>query len=350
MALRVIHCGTGNIGLEALRGIIHHPDLELVGQYVSSPEKAGKDSGELAGEAASGVIATHDWNELLELDADCLCYFGNSIGRELQAAMDIVPFLERGTNAVTLSIFPWAHPATCPPEFRDPVEAACAKGNSTAFFTGIDPGWATTDLAIAALACADRVDCVRVMELGWWGDYTAEFVCREYFGFGQPPGYQPLLITGGFLRKMWDPTLHEIAGALGVKIEEFRTVYETDSLDHDIVCGFGTVKAGTAAAVHFELQGISGGRPGVIVEHNDLVGRNIGKRWKLPFGPGEVAYRIEIEGDPAYSLELNFDFGPGLKVTAMPPVNAIPAVCAAAPGLKGPLDIPRYWSRNLRRR
>ena len=347
MSLRVIHCGTGNIGKEALRGIMNHPDLELVGHYVWSPEKAGKDSGELIGDSPVGVVATNNWDDLLALKADCLCYFGDSIGRELQALEDIIPFLEAGTNCVTLSIFPWAHPASCPPEFLDPVQAACKKGNSTAFFTGIDPGWGTTDLAIAALACADRVDCVRVMELGWWGDYTAEFVCREYFGFGQPPGYQPLLITGGFLRKMWEPTLHEIADALGIKIEDYRVVYETDTLDHDIECGFGTVKAGTAAAVHFELQGLVNGKAVVIVEHNDLVGRGVGTKWKLPYGPEEVAYRIEIEGDPAYSLELNFAYGPGLKMTAMPPVNSIPAVCAATPGLKGPLDIPRYWSKNV---
>jgi hypothetical protein len=332
-----------------LRGIIHHPDLELVGHYVSSSEKVGVNSGTLVGEAPIAVIATNDWTNLWDLKADCLCYFGDSIGREQQAAKDICPFLERGTNAVTISVFPWAHLGSCPPEFKDPVEAACRKGGATAYFTGIDPGWATTDMAIAALACADRIDCVRVMELGWWGDYTAEFVCREYFGFGQPPGYQPLLITGGFLRKMWDATLHEIADALGVKIADYNIVYETDCLDHDIQTGFGVVKAGTAAAVHFELQGIVDGRPLVIVEHNDLVGRNVGGKWKLPFGPGDVAYRIEIEGDPAYSLELNFDFAPGLKMTAMPAVNSIPAVCAASPGLKGPLEIPRYWGRNISR-
>jgi hypothetical protein len=32
----------------------------------------------------------------------------------------------------------------------------------------------------------------------------------------------------------------------------------------------------------------------------------------------------------------------------MPVINAIPAVCAARPGLLGPLDIPRYWARNVR--
>ncbi|MDB6060895.1 MAG: dihydrodipicolinate reductase [Verrucomicrobiaceae bacterium] len=349
MKIRVVHCGTGNIGREALRGILHHPDLELVGHYVNSPSKIGIDSGTLIGEAPTGIIATNNWDELLDLNADCLSYFGDCMGRELEAVTDICRFLERGTNAVTLSVFPWAHPASCPPQFRDPVDAACSKGNSTAYFTGIDPGFATTDLAIAALAFADEVDCVRVTELGWWGDYTAEYVCREYFGFGQKPGFKPLLVTGGFMRQMWAPTLHEIADALGVKIDDWKELYETDSLDHDIETGFGTVHARTAAAVHFELQAFSGGRPIAIVEHNDLVGRGAGSQWRLPFGPGDVSYRIEIEGNPNYTLELNMDYDPGIKMTAMPPINSIPTVCAATPGLKGPLDIPRYWSRNVRR-
>mgnify|MGYP000718107986 CR=1 FL=1 len=33
-----------------------------------------------------------------------------------------------------------------PPEYGEPAIAACAKGGTTAFFSGIDPGWATTDL------------------------------------------------------------------------------------------------------------------------------------------------------------------------------------------------------------
>jgi 2,4-diaminopentanoate dehydrogenase len=202
-------------------------------------------------------------------------------------------------------------------------------------------------LAIAALACADKVDCVRVLELGWWGDYSAEFVSREYFGFGKEPGFQPLLITTGWLSTAWQPTLHEIADALGVAIDDYCVVYETDSLDYDIETGFGTVRAGTASAVHFELQGLVDGQPVVVVEHNDLVGRDAGKKWKLPYGPSEMAYRIEIEGDPAYSVELNMGPEPGAKMTAMPVVNSIPAVCQASPGLKSPLEIPRYWSRNV---
>lgn len=98
MGYRVVHCGTGNVGATALRAVLEHPDLELVGHYVSNPEKAGRDSGELVKVGPAGVVATNSWQEVLDLEADCLTYFGNSIGRERDAILDLVPFLERGTN------------------------------------------------------------------------------------------------------------------------------------------------------------------------------------------------------------------------------------------------------------
>jgi len=345
---RVVHCGTGNIGADGLRGILQHPDLDLVGHYVWSEDKVGRDSGELIGGAKAGVIATNNWDELLALDADCISFFGDSIGREKETAATVCRFLERGTNAVTPSVFAWAHPETCPAEYKDIVLEACAKGNSTAFFSGIDPGWATTDLAIAALAGANRVDCVRVMELGCMAEYTASYVFREYFGFGKEPGFKPLLVSGGFMREMWTPTLHAIADVLGVKLDEIKLTYETDSLDHDIVVGIGEIKAGESSAVHFTLEGWSGGQPLVIVEHNDLVDMDAGKQWSRPFGPKNMAYRIEIEGDPTFTIEQNFSHYDGCKICAMAVVNAIPAVCDATPGLKSPLEIRRYWSRNVR--
>ncbi|PXW36227.1 UNVERIFIED_CONTAM: hypothetical protein DES50_1011177 [Williamsia faeni] len=348
MALKVIHCGTGNMGRIGLQRIIADPDLELVGHYVWSEHKVGVDSGTLCRQPPTGVITTNNWDELLALDADCLAYFGDAIGHEEESIRELIPFLQRGTNVVSLSAFALAHPSSAPAELREPVEAACAAGNSTMYFTGIDPGWATTDLAVAALAPAGRVDCVRVLELGWWGDYTAEFVCREYFGFGKPPGFSPILVTGGFIEKMWKPTLEQIAEALGVEIEDWEVSYETDSLDHDTETGFGTVEAGTASVVRFELRAMAGGQPIAVVEHVDAVARGAGTQWKAPYGPYELSHRVEIEGDPSFSVEIGYPGWSAGPATVLPVVNSIHAVCAAPAGLLGPLDLPRYWSRNVR--
>ena len=163
---------------------------------------------------------------------------------------------------------------------------ACAKGNSTAFFTGVDPGWATTDLAIAALACADRVDCVRVQELGWFGDYSSEFSMREVLRLRPPdrlradPGVRglPEADVGA------DAPAHRRRA--GVQIDDWNVLYEADSLDHDVQTGFGIVEAGTASVVHFELQALARGKPGAIVEHADRVARGAGPQWPSPSARG----------------------------------------------------------------
>jgi len=62
----------------------------------------------------AGVTTTNDWAYVIDLGADCVTYFANSIGREREAIADLVPFLERGTNVVTFSGFEIAHPAGAP--------------------------------------------------------------------------------------------------------------------------------------------------------------------------------------------------------------------------------------------
>ncbi|WP_241841853.1 hypothetical protein [Pseudofrankia sp. BMG5.36] len=62
------------MGKKAIRGVVDHPDLELVGLYVHSPDKEGKDAGELAGIGPLGVLATRDIEDVLALRPDCVLY------------------------------------------------------------------------------------------------------------------------------------------------------------------------------------------------------------------------------------------------------------------------------------
>lgn len=82
--------------------------------------------------------------------------------------------------------------------------------------------------------------------------------------------------------------------------------------------------------------------------------------WKKPYTPGAVCFRIEVEGDHNFMLEFTTTPGKDLaayrnpnealsgKSTAMPLVNAIPAVCRASPGLLGPRNVPYAGVRNVR--
>ncbi|WP_179469720.1 hypothetical protein [Mycolicibacterium vinylchloridicum] len=53
--------------------------MELVGRYLSTPEKVACDSGEVVSMDPVGVTATDNWADLVALTADRLTYFGNTV-------------------------------------------------------------------------------------------------------------------------------------------------------------------------------------------------------------------------------------------------------------------------------
>ena len=96
MMYRVIQWATGGVGRAAIEHIVRHPDLELVGCWVHSDEKAGKDVGEIIGSEPLGVTATNSIEEILALDADCVLYSPLMPNPEEVAAI-----LRSGKNVVT---------------------------------------------------------------------------------------------------------------------------------------------------------------------------------------------------------------------------------------------------------
>src|SRR6201993_296936 len=80
MAIRVAHVGTGNVGGLALAELITNPQFELTGVCVSTPEKVGKDAGQLCGvgldaDTVTGVAAVSDLDAVLAAKPDCVVYF-----------------------------------------------------------------------------------------------------------------------------------------------------------------------------------------------------------------------------------------------------------------------------------
>src|SRR3954468_636812 len=71
---RVIQWATGGVGRAAIEGVLSHPDLELVGCWVHSQDKHGRDVGEILGTERVGVTATTSAEEIIGLDADCVVY------------------------------------------------------------------------------------------------------------------------------------------------------------------------------------------------------------------------------------------------------------------------------------
>jgi hypothetical protein len=349
MSYRVIQWSTGNVGAFALRAIIGHPELELAGLWVHGESKAGKDAGELCGTKPVGVTATNDTERLLALDADCVCYTATADLRPFEAVEDICHILEAGKNVVSSSVVPLVHPKSFLPEMRDKLDEACRKGRSSFLTNGIDPGFANDTLPLTLSGLCERWEEIRILEIINYATYDQPQVLFDIMGFGTPLDQEPLLLTPGTLAFAWGGTVHLLAEGLGVELDEVRQVHERRPATRPLQVAGRTIEPGTMAALRFEVQGIVGGKPAIVVEHVTRLDDELAPDW--PTGNG--SYRVMITGVPSMRCEFEFEDERGdhavggVLLTATRLVNAIPAVCQAQPGLLSALDLPLLTGRGL---
>jgi 4-hydroxy-tetrahydrodipicolinate reductase len=351
MTYRVIQWSTGNVGRHALRLIANHPDLELVGLWVHSPDKVGRDVGELAGIGPIGVAATNDVDALLALDADCVCYTATADLRPQEAIADMARILRSGKNVVSSSVVPLIYAPHVDPEMRRPLEEACDAGGVSCFTSGIDPGWANDLLPLVLTGTCEYIDELRVMEVVNYATYAQPTVLFDTMGFGKPLDAKPLILIPGVLSFAWGGVVKVLAAGLGVEIEELREVHERRPAPHKIDLGFGVIEEGTTAALRFEIQGIVAGEPRIIVEHVTRLDDDLCPDWPQPVG--HSGYRVIVTGNPSYTCDVQMmgDDGDhntaGLVGTAGRIVNAIPDVCMAPPGILSALDLPLVTGKGL---
>ena len=342
MSHKVIQWATGTVGIHAVPAIVHHPDLELVGLWVHTDDKAGRDAGELCGIDPVGVTATQDVDALLALDADCICYTANSDVRPGEVVDDICRMLAAGKNVVNTSFVALLYPEQA--GFGDQLEAACQEGGTTFFTSGIDPGYGNAGITIGALALCKEVRTVRMMEIVNYATWDNPFTMFEIMGFGKADEAQSLLLAPGSTTLAWGPVVALVAASLGLELDEIVEDHEVLLADEDVTIASGVVEAGTISGMRFEIKGMVDGEERVVVEHVTRLRDDDAPHW--PQGEG---YRILVEGEPNVKLEvtLSSDLGDhnhaGCLATAMHVINAIPAVVAADPGVLTLLDLtPRF--------
>jgi len=352
MTYRVIQWSTGNVGRAALRCIIRHPELELAGVWVHSADKAGQDAGELCGLDPVGVKATNDADALLALDADCVSYTATADLRPTDAIADMARIARAGKNIVSSSVVPMVWPTHVEPGMRGPLEDACRDGGVSCFTSGIDPGWANDILPLLLTGTCEDVETLRVMEIVNYRQYEQPTVLFDTMGFGKPLDARPLLLLPGILSFAWGGVVRMLAAGLGVEIEDMREIHERRPAPEKIDLGFGVIEPGTTAALRFEVQGIVGGEPRIIVEHVTRLDDALCPDWPQPVGAG--GYRVIVTGTPSYECDVQMTArpgqgDPGVVGTAGRIVNAIPYVCSAEPGLLSALDLPLITGRGLMR-
>jgi 2,4-diaminopentanoate dehydrogenase len=326
--LKVVQWTTGKTGSAAVRGMVGHPVLELVGCYAYSPEKVGRDVGELCGIDPLGITATSDVEALLNLEPDCVSYMAYRPNFD-----HLERILETGANVVTTMYMLAGHGYGEEPTRR--IREAALRGGSSLYATGIYPGHAPM-VALSASAMCRRIERLSILESLDIKEYANEQMFRAQ-GFDLDPDDPAATEACESACGSFKDQIPVMAKALGIAIDEvgFRVEFATANQDTDF--GFMTVQKGRIAGFRGTVSGLRNGESFIECSFVWKLGEDMTPNWPVTHG-----YVIEMKGDPGVRCRLEpigerFD---GSVTTAMPAVNAIPMVCQAPPGIVNQMELP----------
>jgi len=342
---RVVQWATGNVGSRALRRVIEHPGMELVGVWVSNPEKIGRDAGELAGVAPVGVKATNSIDDVIALKPDCVLYMPH-----VNRVDEVCRILESGANIVSTRM-EYQNPAGLDPADRARIEEACRRGNTSIHATGSSPGFISEAMPIVLTSISRRLDRLTISEYADSSSRNSpEMLFGPMMGFGAPPGNMNQAMLD-HMKHSFSPSLGLIAEALGLPFDEIAVRSAQGVARKDTRIAAGLVPAGTVAATRTVVSGMRGGKALVNFEAIWYVSSDVdttdGEEWTFR----DSGWGVLVEGDTPLDVTIRFpvpeehyaDFTPNL--TAHRPVNCVPYVCAAKPGFVTTLDLPQVVAR-----
>jgi 4-hydroxy-tetrahydrodipicolinate reductase len=341
---RVVQWATGNVGSRALRRAIEHPGLDLVGLYVHSAEKAGRDAGEIAGLDPIGIAATNSIEDVIALHPDCVVYMPLLCNFD-----DVCRLLESGINIVTTR-GEFLNPSSMEADLRERVEAACRRGGSSIHSTGCSPGFITEALPLVLATLQRSVRHIAINEFADCSSRDSPLMIFDIMGFGQLPGGS---IQGRLdhMREAFGPSLEVTAAALKLPADSMQVSGAVGLARRDTRIAAGLIPAGTVAAQRTVVSAMRGGEKLITFTANwyvttELVTPN-DEKWDLR----DSGWHLRVDGDVPLDVAITYpvaeadyaEMTPGL--TAHRPLNIIPFLCAAPPGIRTSADLPQILTR-----
>ncbi len=344
MSYKVFQWASGTVGRHAAFQVHRRPDLELVGMHAVSADKIGRDAGELLGLPPLGIPATGTIEAILDSPADVVIHaplaslvYGE---HEQQDVDDICRLLSGGKDVITVVgyLYPKAHGLALVARLAD----ACAAGGSTFHSTGLNPGWMGDLLPLTMTALSRDIERIVIREISNFQYYPSPEIMFDSMGFGS--SVERFHADGARRRKwlngLFAESIQLVADGIGLALDEVVDEMEIATATEDLETAAGRVAKGTVGGQRWQWTGRAAGKSRVVHETIWRMHASVAPEW--PTGK----HAITIEGTPRMSIELDADWvSDGLLATAMHAVNAIPYVCAADPGIKTHLDLPRIFGR-----
>jgi 4-hydroxy-tetrahydrodipicolinate reductase len=334
---RVVQWATGRIGAVSLRELIRSPQFELVGVYVHSVDKEGRDAGELCGLPPTGVKATRQIEKIIALKPDCVV-----ANMEGACVDDVCRFLEAGINVATSRV-DYLEPDRMDPEVRRRTEEACRKGGASIHATGASPGFSSEALPLVLASMSRRVDCITIDEYADIPASCPDIQCTQGMGFGRQPGrkFDPRLLA--HIGHGFEQSVMLLAKAFDLSLDRIDLSGETAHARERFLLPGGTpIEKGTVAAQRITIAGIRNGKPIIVYRLNWYCSTAVDQNWELR----RSGWRVLIDGDTPLDVNVTFPLSPEkvspamAAITAYRVINAVPYVCAAVPGIRTTADLP----------
>jgi hypothetical protein len=340
---RVVQWATGSMGRTALRRLIDHPDLDLVGVYVYDARKRGIDAGTLARRPATGVLATDRIEDVLALQPDIVLHMSRITQPYVAQNDDVARLLAAGIDVISTAGFhyPACHAAT----YAAPLLEACLRGGATLAGVGLNPGFMAERAATLLTGLCARLDSIACYEVADASNMPSPEFVFGLMGFGADPSQRD--VTRGELADMYGElfmeVFHAVAHSLHTHVDTIAPEHRVVAAPTDLHVRAGTIPRGTVAATDWRWRA----RFGSGAEMLHSVTWTADPSMHGVEGREAAAWRIEIDGRPnvraTIAIEDPDPSAPHMRaavdaVVALA-VQAIPAVCAAAPGF---YTVPEY--------
>lgn len=340
--LRVVQWAPGTVGASSLRAIIRNPLMELVGVYVYSKEKEGKDAGELCGLDPVGVCATRSIDAIVDLKPDCVLFMPQVTDFD-----DVCTLLSAGINIVTTRsdfFFPQKMDAV----LRDRVEAACQEGGASIHGTGISPGFITEAFPLVITSVARQINEIVIDEYANITDSCSDELIFGFMGYGKPNDGNVNQMMLDYTSFGFGHSLALVADSLGLPIDSIESSGETAAAKQRVETpNGGVIEPGTIGALRITVNAMRNGKPLIRFRANWYCTLDIEEDWQLQ----DSGWRIQVDGDTPFDINIQFPetdepFAERMAgYTAHRAVNAVPYVVAAKPGIRSSVELPQIVAR-----
>jgi 4-hydroxy-tetrahydrodipicolinate reductase len=330
MTIRVMLVGLGPIGAAVARQIVARAGFQLVGAVDIDEHKVGRDVGEVIGAGrALRVKVTSAIGKTIKAvkpDVAVLC-----TSSSLKAVVSQFEEVLKHRVPIVTTTEEAAYPSRANRRIARRIDEAARKAKVAVLGTGVNPGFVMDALPIALTAVCERVDSIEVLRVQ--DARVRRLPFQQKIGAGLTAEQFQRQVDRGSVRHVgFTESIQMIGDAMGWRLDRITDELEPKIAETAVASELLAVDAGYVCGLVQRGVGYGKGRPLIQLRLEAYLGAPASYESVLIEGSPRIHSRIEggVHGDIA---------------TASMAVNSIPAVIAAAPGLRTMRDmrLPSFY-------